>query len=101
MKRLILPALLVLAAAILAAPQVDAPDLTKRRMPDGRTQAEVILEHEHQQALDEAGELLNLAEQLKSELEKNDHHVLSLDSIRTTEEIEKLAKKIRKRLKRY
>ncbi len=101
MKRLILAAVMAFAAAGPAAPQSGPADMTTRRMPDGRTQAEVVLQHEHRQALEEAAELLKLAEELKADLEKNTHHILSLDSIRTTEEIEKLAKKIRKRLKRY
>jgi hypothetical protein len=37
---------------------------------------------------------------LKEELEKNDRHVLSLTSLKKTEEIEKLAKRIRSRLRR-
>ena len=39
------------------------------------------------------------AEELKTELEKNDRYVVSLAAIRKTEEIEKLAKRIRGRLK--
>jgi hypothetical protein len=36
---------------------------------------------------------------LKDDLEKNDHNVLSLATLKKTEEIEKLAKRIRDRLK--
>jgi hypothetical protein len=42
-----------------------------------------------------------LSEELKIELEKNDRHVLSVSAVKKTEEIEKLAKKIRGRMKRY
>jgi hypothetical protein len=69
------------------------------RLPNGKSQQEEILKAEHQKTLKDASELIELAEQLKAELEKNDRHVLSLASLKKTEEIEKLAKKIRARLR--
>jgi hypothetical protein len=71
------------------------------RLPDGRSQKEEILKHEYRKAVDEAEELLKLAEGLKADLERDDRHVLSISTLRKTEEIEKLAKRIRGRLKRY
>jgi len=50
--------------------------------------------------LKDAGLLVDLAEELKAELEKNERHVLSVSSIKKAEQIEKLAGRIRKRLKR-
>jgi hypothetical protein len=43
--------------------------------------------------------LADLAEQLKQELEKNDRYVLSISTLKKTDEIEKLVKKIRSRLR--
>jgi hypothetical protein len=71
------------------------------RLPNGKSQQEAILKAEYEKALQEAGELLELAENLKIELEKNQRHVLSVASLRKTEEIEKLAKRIRSRLRRF
>jgi hypothetical protein len=71
------------------------------RLPNGKSQQEAILKAEYEKALQEAGELLDLAENLKIELEKNQRHVLSVASLRKTEEIEKLAKRIRSRLRRF
>jgi hypothetical protein len=91
----------LLAAPALAG-QIDRRgDRRDERLPDGRSQLEEILKAEHRQSLEDASELLDLAEQLKMELEKNDRHVVSVASIRKTEQIEKLAKRIRARLKRY
>jgi len=45
--------------------------------------------------------LADLAEQLKQELEKNDRYVLSISTLKKTDEIEKLVKKIRSRLRHY
>ncbi|MCZ2146286.1 MAG: hypothetical protein LC126_00755 [Bryobacterales bacterium] len=70
------------------------------RLPDGRSQTEAILKADHEKMLKDAGELLRLAEDLKMELEKNDRHVVSVGMLKKTEEIEKLAKRIRSRLTR-
>ncbi len=96
MKRLILLAIL---SALLAAQQPE--DATQRRMPDGRTQAEHILEHEYRKSRQDAAELVKLAEALKKELDENDYHVLSLNALRKAERIEKLARRIKNRLKRF
>jgi len=96
MKRLILLGVL---SALLPAHAPDDP--TKRRMPDGRTQAEHILEHEYRKSRQDAAELVKLAEELKKELDENDYHVLSLNALRKAERIEKLARRIKNRLKRF
>jgi ATP-dependent helicase/DNAse subunit B len=76
-------------------------DRSPVRLPDGRLQSEEILKADHATNLKDAGELIRLSEELKIELEKNDRHVLSVSAVKKTEEIEKLAKKIRGRMKRY
>ncbi len=94
---------LLLLVCLLAAqnppgrPERDQPP----RLPDGRLQSEEILKADHKASLKDAGELLRLAEELKIELEKNDRHILSVQLIKKTEDIEKLAKKIRSRMKRF
>ena len=70
------------------------------RLPDGKSQREEILKADHAKDLADARALVELAGDLQRELEKNDRHVLSVASIRKTEEIEKLAKRIRSRLRR-
>ncbi|MBI4907719.1 MAG: hypothetical protein HY820_29110 [Acidobacteria bacterium] len=71
------------------------------RLPDGRSQTEEILKADHKQNLKDAADLVKMSEDLKAELEKNDRHVLSMGLVKKTEEIEKLAKRIRSRMKRY
>jgi hypothetical protein len=68
-------------------------------LPNGKSQKEEILKAEHQQNLKDAAELADLAEQLKIELEKNDRYILSMASLKKTDDIEKLAKRIRTRLR--
>ena len=75
------------------------PDEPEARMPDGKSQKEEILKAEHQQNLKDAAELADLAEQLKADLEKNDRYILSMATLKKTDEIEKLARRIRSRLR--
>jgi len=69
-------------------------------LPNGKKQQDEILKADHQKDLKDAAQLVDLSEQLKAELEKNDQNVLSISSIKKTEEIEKLAKRIRSRMRR-
>jgi len=69
------------------------------RLPNGKSQRDEILKAEHQQNLKDAAQLVELSEQLKEELEKNDRFVLSMSSLKKTDDIEKLVRKIRSRLR--
>ena len=106
MKRFIGPSLalvgLVLATLVFAQTR-RAPDdqEEERQLPSGKSQQEEILKADHEKSLKDASRLVDLSQQLKTELEKNDRHVVSVTSIKNTEEIEKLAKRIRGRLRRY
>lgn len=96
--------LALLPVALLTAGLADEPwqqDRKDVKLPNGKSQQEEILKADHQKTLRDSAALLELVESLKKELEKNEHHVLSISSIRKTEEIEKLAKRIRSRLRRY
>jgi hypothetical protein len=68
-------------------------------LPNGKSQKDEILKSEHQQNLKDAAELADLAEQLKIDLEKNDRYVVSMATIKKTDDIEKLAKRIRARMR--
>jgi len=74
-------------------------DETDVRLPNGKVQRDEILKSEHEQNLKDAAQLADLAEQLKQELEKNDRYILSVSSLKKTDEIEKLVKRIRSRLR--
>jgi hypothetical protein len=103
----VIPALLLLACmAVYALPQrgggrgtgsaAEDQDVT---LPNGKSQKDEILKSEHQQNLKDAAELAELADQLKIDLEKNDRFVVSMATIKKTDDIEKLAKRIRSRLR--
>jgi hypothetical protein len=76
-------------------------DEKEARLPNGKLQKEAILKADHEKSLKDAAKLAQLSEELQIELEQNDRHVLSVSSLKKLEEIEKLAKRIRSRLKRY
>ncbi len=69
------------------------------RLPNGKLQSDEILKAEHEANLKDAADLSELAEQLKIDLEKNDRYVLSMATLKKTDEIEKLARRIRSRLR--
>ncbi len=94
-------AAIALVSMLPLASQKPAREPRFGRLPDGRSQAEAILQADHEKSLKDVAELVKLSRQLQEELEKNDHHVLSVSAVRTAEKIEKLAKRIKNRLKRY
>ena len=102
---LVLACALVLPAQIPPASQqphpgeVEPPAEEDVRLPNGKLQRDEILKAEYQKSLDDARQLSKLADDLKLDLEKNDRYVLSIATLKKTEEIEKLAKRIHDRLK--
>ena len=78
------------------APAASQPDV---KLPNGKSQRDEILKAEHKENLKDAAKLADLAQDLKESLERDDRFVLSLSTLKKTDEIEKLAKKIRSRLR--
>ena len=66
-----------------------------------RKQIEEILKSDREKSIEDAAQMIKLSEEVKAELEKNDKSVLSVIALRKAEEIEKLAKRIRSRLRRF
>ncbi len=97
--------LLVLLTALLAQLPPDSSNLPRRdepvRLPNGKLQSEEILKEDYRKNLKDAQELIDLTESLKMSIEKNEQHVLSLTDLKKTEDIEKIAKRIRGRMRRY
>lgn len=101
-------ALVLLLAALVAlgqrgpdtpSPAPAAPGSDDVRLPNGKMQKDEILKAEREQNLKDAAQLAGLAQQLQEELEKQDRFVLSMSTLKKTEDIEKLAKRIRGRLR--
>jgi len=69
------------------------------QLPNGKSQRAEILKAEREQNIKDSAQIVDLAKDLQQELEKNESYVLSMSSLKKTDEIEKLAKRIRGRLR--
>jgi hypothetical protein len=101
-KLLLLPLMAIcLLFAQNEANRRETPDPRRdTNLPNGKSQQEEILKAEHEKTLQDAAQLVKLSEELQDDLIKEDRHVLSLASLKKAEDIEKLARKIRARLKK-
>jgi len=100
--------LLSLGASALAAAQEQQPQQPRvptvnpnedERLPNGKMRSDAIAKEQHERALKDANELLAAAQQLKDELERAGDYVVPLSAVKKTDEIERLARRIRGRLK--
>ena len=69
------------------------------KLPNGKSQRDEILKAEHVENLKDAARLVEMSQDLKADLEKNDTFVLSIGTLKKTDDIEKLVKKIRARMR--
>lgn len=75
------------------------PNSEDRRLPNGKSQKDAIAKDDHEKALKDANDLVAMAEELRDELKRAGDYTVPVSSVKKTEEIEKLARKIRGRLK--
>ena len=101
-----MPAWLAMFAVIAILAQTGAQDHFPRRRGQEESETpkiktEDILKEDYKNSLKDAGELVKLAEEIKSDLEKNDMHILSVATLKKTEDIERVAHRLRTRLKKF
>ena len=77
------------------------PEGADVRLPNGKSQKEEILKADYEKTRKDAAQLVELAQSLQEEIDKEDRHVLSIASLKKTEEIEKVARRIRTRMRRF
>jgi hypothetical protein len=99
---------LLLSLALALTAQQNPPERTlppeapeEVRLPNGKLQREEILKSDYQKTLEDARALSKLADELKADLEKSDYNVLSVGTLKKTDDIDRLAKRIRDRLRRF
>jgi hypothetical protein len=68
------------------------------KLPNGKSRSILVAEEQHKRAIEEADELVKMAQDLRKELGHAGKYVVPMPAIRKTEDIEKLARKIRSRL---
>ncbi len=67
--------------------------------PTARSKTDEILRLEYEQNVKDAQELANMARTFEEDLEKDDRFVLSLSSLKKLDDMERLTKRIRSRMK--
>lgn len=93
---------LVIALLLAQFPQTppgERPDSREKRLPNGKLQSEELLKDEHKRTLKDVDEITRLAGEIRAELEKTEHHVLSIGLLKKFDEIEKITKRARSRVK--
>ncbi|HXJ44363.1 MAG TPA: hypothetical protein VNH18_34060 [Bryobacteraceae bacterium] len=75
-------------------------DVIDQRLPNGKIQRDEILRDDYAHNVKDAAELVQLTSAFQLELEKSDRFVLSLDLLKKLDDIEKITKRIRSRMKR-
>jgi hypothetical protein len=93
--------MLILAIPLAHAQQPPAKEPEDVRLPSGKMQKDEILKEDHEKTLEDAARLLKAAEDLKIELERTDMHVLSVSTLKQLDNIDRLTKRLRSRLKKY
>jgi hypothetical protein len=81
-----------------ATPQDSSNDV---RLPSGRMQRDEIIEAEHKKNQEDAAALARLAQEVKDDLDNSERYIVSVKTIKKLDDIEKLDKGIRARLKRF
>ncbi|HTA42008.1 MAG TPA: hypothetical protein VK789_06155 [Bryobacteraceae bacterium] len=82
-------------------PDTSPEDKTDFRLPNGKKQVDEILKDDYEKNLKDARDLTNLARSLEEDLEKNEAFVFSLSTLKKLDDMEKLTKRIRARMKRF
>lgn len=82
-------------------PQLPGEDPEPKRLPNGKLQSEEILKADYKANLKDLEELRRLTDSVEEETKKNQGHVLALKTLKDLDEIEKIVKRMRTRMKRY
>lgn len=68
------------------------------RMPDGSSRTLLILKKDAEKSSEDMARVVELANQLKSDIEKNEFHIVDLGSVRKAEEIIRIVRRVKSRL---
>jgi hypothetical protein len=82
------------------APNPERSDPLDRKMPNGKSQRDEIAKADHEKNLEDAARLEQLSTEVHDELEKSGSGVVSLKMLKKLDDMEKLTRNIRGRLKR-
>lgn len=95
---------LLTVCILLAQNPLDGPPINNEhevKLPNGKSQKDEIIRVDYERNLRDAGELARLSEEIKDDLEKGDRYLVSTKTLKKLDDVEKLSKDIRQRLRRY
>jgi hypothetical protein len=92
--------LFLLTVCILLGQTSPIKEETDVKLPNGKSQKDEIIRVDYEHNLRDAGELARLSEEIKDDLEKGDRYLVSTKTLKKLEDVEKLSKDIRQRLRR-
>jgi hypothetical protein len=92
--------LFLLTVCILLAQSSSTKEETDVKLPNGKSQKDEIIRVDYERNLRDAGELARLSEEIKDDLEKGDRYLVSLKTLKKLDDVEKLSRDIRQRLRR-
>ncbi len=75
-------------------------DREEPRMPDGRSRTLMILKSDVEKSTSDMAKVIELAEELQAEIERNEFHTVDVRSVRKAEEIIKIVRRVKGRLSR-
>ena len=92
--------LFLLTVCILLAQNSSTRDEPDVKLPNGKLQKDEIIRVDYEHNLRDAAELARLSEEIKDDLEKGDRYLVSTKTLKKLDDVEKLSKDIRQRLRR-
>ncbi|MFZ5928357.1 MAG: hypothetical protein ACOYX1_13015 [Acidobacteriota bacterium] len=91
-------------AVALGAQQLPAPPPGReepKRLPDGRLWSEAVIKANHEANLKDLERMRKILDSVQEEIEKSKGHVLPLRSLKELEELERISKRVRDRMRRH
>ncbi len=101
-RRLLAP--LLLLASTLAAQQLPAPPPGReepKRLPDGRLWSEAVIKANYEANLKDLERMRQILDSVQKEIEETRGHVLSIKALKDLDELERLSKRVRSRMRRH
>jgi len=102
-RRLLAVPLTLIAAAYMSTAQIQTPPRPDepKRLPDGRLWSEAVLKANYEANLKDLEQMRKILDSVRAEIEKSQGHVLSLRALKDLEELERLSRRVRERMKRH
>ncbi|MEP7353857.1 MAG: hypothetical protein ABI824_11545 [Acidobacteriota bacterium] len=85
---------------LIVAGFAQTDDPAEVKLPNGKSWPNAIAKADHEKNLKDASDLVLLATEIQTEIEKSDNFVLPLKTIKKIETMEKLSKTLRVRMQR-